>query len=448
MGVALPASPATSIEYLAQLDHWFEKPSATKAGDKPHVPQALVPQSEQLVSAPALGRVFPGGLATVVKNALADRPALNEIRFSLVDLTEAHLDGPDVASQLDDEQAFGASLVKIVAMVAAHQLQYDLNVIAKSDPSLKDEGALFRAAYDGWLKTQVDASKLVLSKGKKVRLKYGTWNGAKTWSRKHRGATTKFVDGAPNLANIFRVVKGSPIRVEFQQDEFEGDDGPGKNAHAIGEHGPVGGKPFYERMYAMIDASNNTASMSCILDVGYLYIASTLRRAGLFDPARGGLWLGGTFRPPSTAARPRWVATPAPMSEREPSKHFQVATAGAVARLMMLLAQGRLVSPRASAEMEFLLGKQKPYGRSVTRSPVEDALEASSIEATVVSKLGLNGGGDQRRVSDGAIVRREAGSSKNLLYAVCLLDLDPAQEGAAAELMLILDAAIQRNNGL
>ena len=49
------------------------------------------------------------------------------------------------------------------------------------------------------------------------------------------------------------------------------------------------------------------------------------------------------------------------MSEPEASKHFQVATPRAVAKLVTLMAQNRLVSPRASAEMKFLLRKQKPY---------------------------------------------------------------------------------------
>jgi hypothetical protein len=431
---------------------------------------------------------------TVTKQRGAEMIAMSKrfkeiVRFALVDLTKDPRKPlfagntemrPGAKQDLGTEQVFGASLVKIAAMLGAYQLLYDLNVLAKQrkvslaagDPKAAETARqdLFRAAWEGWVLTQPDKpapakagaspdlevqGRLVMAKGKKVPLAYApasahpwrwkktdfwTWNNKRTWKRKAGKKEFEFIDGAPNLANIFDVVPGNPLTVQFKMGN-----NPVADGFKMGEFGNPDGHSFYERLFAMIDASNNKAAGSCILDVGYLYITSALMRTGLFSiPRGGGLFLAGTY---TKGDWPTWIQDPLPVA---PGGPFQVATPAAAASLMTLLAQGKLVSPAASREMLFLLNKKKSavdpkFFDTRTNSPVLTDLRSLKREpAFAFSKLGLGPGNE---LSDCALIERVE-SKTPLRYIICFVDLLPKQAFLTQILDLVLDNAIMENAGL
>jgi hypothetical protein len=560
--IAVSASP--TIQFWSLLDHFVEKNKWAPGAKDPAVTSPLRPRDPQPLNPGVAGPSFltkddvkrDPTLQPMVTKFLDDTVktyetwiddqvttkkktakeadelrrvvrSLKEIRFALVDLT-VDIDAPKFAGNegkaagatrdLTIEPSFGASLVKIVAMYAAYQLQYDINALAKNlkislaagDDAEKKKAELFQAAWDMWAKTQKDDTKAATedlpksgpklkvqgrlvknARGGKIQLNYASWNEVTTWERKHTGAHAEgyeIVDGAPNLENIFEVVPGNPMTVKFKHDAShyppdhevppareKGKPPPPPISHPpprLGEFGDPSGKPFYERMFAMIDASNNITSGSCILDVGYLYIASALMQSGLFAPDRGGgFWLSAPY--PGVNHAVLWIESPMPIHEDVPgrvntSKHYQVASAVAGASFMTLLAQNKLVSPHASEEMKFLMNKMKPgkaddWSGSETYSPVLEGLgpaasdnpDDTKIRKTVtkaLSKLGLNGSKATRRISDSAYIERSAAGSGHhptlLRYVISIVDLPPDQERMLGVLIKGLDECIQKTNGI
>ncbi len=99
----------------------------------------------------------------------------------------------------------------------------------------------------------------------------------------------------------------------------------------------------------MVRHSSNAAASEAVRLIGFPYIAKTLRsdRYRLYDPAHnGGLWIGKAYGGPND----RW--------KRDPLHNLSHgASADQVARFFWMLEQGRLVSPRYSAEMKEILSK-------------------------------------------------------------------------------------------
>lgn len=298
----------------------------------------------------------------------------------------------------------------------------------------------------------------------KVKLAFSSWNGVKTWEKKHASAhqpAFELVDGAPNLVNIFDDVPGNSMTVAFKKNKRHF---PPNHEDHLTEFGDPHGHLFYERMYATIDASNNATAGSCILDVGYPYIASTLMQAGLFSPERdGGLWLSAPY--PGVSNAVLWVENPLPMHEQivngrvNKSRHYQVASPAAGAAFMPLLAQDRLVSPQASQEMKFLMNKKKPAtgkhsAGSATTSPVKSSLEKLGLTVkTAYSKIGLI----DKSLSDCALIEREVEvapppdrKTKLVRYVVCVVDppVDQWYQWRMGTLVQGLDQCIRETNGL
>lgn len=527
--VVIPVSAPPAIEYWALLDHFVEGNRAavgTSAFKKPlsldvDAPKALDPTAVNPGFLTNSGVTRDHTLQSCVNKFLTDKVtelehwvalgdtdqtntpkkrdemlkvvrSLKDIRFAVVDLT-ANLNAPKFAGNegkaagatldLAIEPSFGGSMVKIAAMYAAYQLQYDLNAIAKKlnislapgDDKKKKKAELFQAAWDTWVQTQKDdaaaASKDLPSanpklkmqgrlikriKGTKIKLTFSSWDAVTTW-KKHKDP----IDGAPNLENIFDVIEGSPMRVTFKNDPTNY---PPDKPSRIGEFGNPGGHPFYERLFATIDASNNSTAGSCILDVGYLYIASALMQAGLYSPERGGgLWLSAPY--PGVSNAVLWIENPLPMHDQiisgkvNTSRHFQVSSAVAGATFVTLLAQKRLVSPMASDQMLFLMSKLKPgsaadWSGTETYSPVQSAVEGLSGTIKVASsKLGLSPQGD---ISDCAYIEREIEitppphrTTKLLRYVVCLVDMPPKTQGRVYKMLVIgLEKCLRSTNGL
>ena len=534
----IPVSALPDIEYWALLDHFVEKDPGAVGSLHPEIPLSLdVSDSRKLD--PSL--VNPGFLTNdgVTRNPtlqacvnkflndkltdleawvataatdetktaagrtkmLAVVRSLKDIRFALVDLT-ADINAPKFAGNegkaagatrdLAIEPSFGGSLVKIAAMYAAYQLQYDLNALAKSlkislsaeDDHAKKKAELFQAAWDTWVQTQKDdpaaatkdlpaadpklkiQSRLVKrAKGTKIKLTFSSWNGVTTWGKKHKNS----IDGAPNLENIFDVVEGNPMRVTFKNDKTHNppDHKLKSEAHPrLGEFGDPTGHTFYDRMFSTIDASNNSSAGSCILDVGYLYIASALMQVGLYSPERGGgLWLSAPY--PGVSNAVLWIENPTPMHDQiirgqvNTSRHYQVASAVAGATFMTLIVQHRLVSPLASDQMKFLMNKQKAgtaadWNGSDTYSPVQSSLEQAYLDPTIktaISKLGLS---PQDDISDCAYIEREIEitpaphrTTRLVRYVICLVDLPPATQRRVLNILVLgLDECIRKTNGL
>ncbi|HJW99431.1 MAG TPA: hypothetical protein VJ453_04695 [Terriglobales bacterium] len=539
----IPASVTPDIEYWALLDHFVDGDRAAVGTSHPEIPLSLEVNAPKALD-PAV--VNPGfltnagvtrdptlqacvtkflddsvkalekwardelasGTSTQIrtKKDLDDMlkvvRSLKEIRFALVDLT-ADVNSPKFAGNeataagatrdLATEPSFGGSMVKIAAMYAAYQLQYDLNALAKKlnislgvgDDRAKKKAELFQAAWDTWVQTQKDdpaapaqglpsadpklkiQGRLVKrAKGTKIPLTFSSWNGVTTWGKKRKNP----IDGAPNLENIFDVVDGNPMTVAFRNDKthYPPDHKLQGEAHTrLGEFGDPHGRPFYDRLFSTIDASNNAAAGSCILDVGYLFIASALMQASLYSPERGGgLWLSAPY--PGVSNAVLWIENPLPMHDQivggkvNTSRHYQVASAVAAATFMTLLAQDRLVSKLASQQMKFLMNKNKPgtamgWQGTDTYSPVQSSLQElidnTRIPGTVktaISKLGLSPKGD---VSDCALIEREIevapGSKKLVRYVVGLVDLPPTtQQRVLTSLIEGLDGCIRKTNHL
>jgi hypothetical protein len=535
----IPVSPPPDILYWALLDHYVEKDPGSIGSSHPEVPLSIEVKTPKKLD-PSI--INPGfltingvtrnpALQSCVTKFLNDKVtdleawvatastdetktaagrtkmlevvrSLKDIHFAVVDLT-ADIKSPKFAGNegklagatrdLTTETDFGGSMVKIAAMYAAYQLQYDLNVLATNlkislaagDDHAKKKAELFQAAWDTWVQTQKDdpaaAStdlptvdpklKLQLrlikrAKGTKIKMTFSSWNGVTTWGKKHKNP----IDGAPNLENIFDVLEGNPMQVTFKSDKTnyppDHTEKEGGAKFRLGEFGDPAGRTFYDRLFSTIDASNNVAAGSCILDVGYLYIASALMQANLYSPERGGgLWLTAPY--PGVSNAVLWIENPIPMHEQivggsvNTSRHYQDCSASAGATFMTLIAQDRLVSPLASQQMKFLMNKKKAgsaadWNDTDTYSPVQDALEKDGLGGTIktaISKLGLS---PQNDISDCAFIEREVEvtpaphrTTKLLRYVICMVNLPPnTQSRVLKTLVLGLDECIRKTNGV
>src|SRR5262245_35109983 len=97
----------------------------------------------------------PDGLQDLVDAMLGRKPALAGLRFALVDLT-TDVDLPALAGHDLTLQGGLGSMAKMAIMLAAYQLKFDLEQLAKAK-SLNDKDALFKAARDLWVDTQKDS---------------------------------------------------------------------------------------------------------------------------------------------------------------------------------------------------------------------------------------------------------------------------------------------------
>jgi len=477
MATQVAVSAPRTITRWSLLDHQVESDAAAAGATTPWVPKPLEPKTPKAMNASVYQAIsFTVDTATedpalqklVKKHVLDVRPELKNIRFALADLSKGgkplfagnNLAGPAGDTRdLRTEPTFGGSMVKIAAMLTAYQLHYDLNVLAQTHkPALTTREELFQTAWETWVATQDPAKgqplkelakgsalqtqgRLVKKNGAEFALAYNSWNGVHTWKRKIKGKFEDIEDGAPNLENIFNVISGSPLKVEFKQTPT-----PEKTGMALGEFASPSGKPFYERMYAMIHMSNNLTTASCIMDLGYLYIASTLLQTGLFSVLQGGLWLSAPY--PGLGTAKLWVQNPVSQHEQvvrgkvNTSRRYQVSSALAATAFAALLGKRRLVSPHASDEMLYLMDKNKHTpGGSATRSPLIDPLMRAVKRGC--SKLGLVG----LSTGDCVYIERDNDKkTKTLRYAAALVDWDDVDDTIMSDLANGLDEAIEQNN--
>jgi hypothetical protein len=399
----------------------------------------------------------PGLQAIVERRILTKSTALKKLRFALVDLTGPEKRAaPQFAGNRETEQGGLGSTSKLACMYAAYQLKFDLEEVSRRR-GITDQKVLFDAARAIWKDSQKpdpvhrttlfpsdpkveQLGKLIIVDGKAVPLPSGF--------------------SLPNLERIFTSVPGTGGGLSLR---FKGSDQllvdpaipgslPDETAkirsyvHSGGEDLREARKlTFAERLFLLLDVSDDAAAHSCIEDIGFEYIASILWQSDIYSVQRGGgLWEASTHDNPF---RKRWIKPPVPRSN--PRTDFVSATACSVAAVLTLIEQDRLVNRDACAAMKHLLSKMKTgvVRGSHTRSYFLEGLQQRPLALDRLhSKLGI---GDFR--NDAAIVARtvsDSGPTKQICYVAAGFD-DPVPDTPNLHALIVaLDKCILENNGL
>jgi len=423
-------------------------------------------------------------------------PRLGKLRFALVDLSE-HLDKqtggsldsklmePEFAGRNETRQGGLGSMAKLAIMYAAYQLKFDLEELAR-EKGLTGRDEIFKAARDRWNETQKPDPgkvKVLHPSGPRIELRGQLVHveGQKFPIPLPASASS------PDLERIFSTVTAQAsggVSLSFEGSDRILVDAPGPGAPGHTSPGverfnkgfheslrEVRTLTFAERLFLAIDMSDNAAAHTCVQNVGFWYIASSLWQCGLYNPALGGgLWEGASH---GSLANPKeelvWEEKakppdlPVQLPPVPPGADVQSCTAWSVAALLTLLAQDRLVTPESSAAMRHLMSKRKVGPTinnqrrrsfdSFTRSFFEENLaqffptenERFHLDA-VSSKLGIG----NFRNDCILVVRsdtRHPDRNTRLRYVAAGFD-DNARGALLRELILELDMCIQENNGL
>lgn len=174
-----------------------------------------------------------------------------------------------------------------------------------------------------------------------------------------------------------------------------------------------------DKMERMIRRSENPVSSELIELVGFETIERTLRdpRYELYDPKRsGGLWVGKDYG----GELGRW--------QRDPINHVSHgATARQVARFLVMLDRGELVSPWASAEMKSIMAHPEIHHKFVL-----------GLDSRPDSRIYRKSGTWREWHADAALVERDG-----MKYVAVAL-MQSTTRGVLARLILRLDDLIHR----
>jgi hypothetical protein len=396
---------------LSFLPHFVE----VNGKDLPLTPAAMDPG---IYDGPEKYKIAPR-LQDCLKTVMAlEKGKFRHIKVALVDLTKDPM-RPEFAAFDHKQPVIAASIPKIAAMLAAHQLLQDLRVAAKRRAT-KPINDLFKLVRQDWADTQRDlgGGAMPFTRGVSLRGKLVLVDGR---------LIPLVEPKAPRLEEVF---EGTPKAIKFKSsgegkvqldtlvDEFnltlekkevkkaerELRAAPSDSMRkiAIRKLAEVKAKlakalltkrpqaqqklaalGFLERMRVMaggLTPASNFATSTIVRDVGFLYIASTLLQCGLHDPGRnGGLWLGTGYWPGTAWSGLRQFGGETPMS-----------TAGSLAAFMTLLVQNKLVSPQASASMRSLIQIQPVNPTHPTTSSwFEDGLSHHGSLERVFAKIGF-----------------------------------------------------------
>ncbi len=217
--------------------------------------------------------------------------------LALVDLTGAKLATPQFAGWRSTQNMYGASVPKLLALLALHQLRADLSDLAARPTMLSTRAALVKAASDAW---------------------------------KAAG-----LDPAPDVDALLRFDQrsGAPVVVHFS-DAVE----------------QIGTKPGLRRDALVTHTGINSRASELITLLGFPYIASVAWQTGLRHATRGGLWLTAAYGGKHSKT---WSSNP--VHEPRPVDRHTVSALSA-ATFFTLAAQERLVSRAESTSMVDLLG--------------------------------------------------------------------------------------------
>lgn len=329
-----------------------------------------------------------GGKLQTCLDALSGNADFDAMGIALVDLTSAP-GAMAYAGLRDRRQLFGASLVKIAAMFAAYALREDVRD-AESVMVVKDRAELFKkleAAWKSYIETNV--------------------------SKRHKDF--------PKFAAIFDP-NSRPL--DFNDD-------------------------FKKHLKKMIQKSDNESAAECIHRVGYQYLNGALKSAGLFDGV--GLWMGGDYVGGDYAKKRGYKEFEEIPIDKDANPRIhartklttQGATAEAVAKFMVLIEIGQLVSAGASAEMKAIMAGQlleSDFKEGLTRPPLSYTLNS------IYGKIGIEYGvGDDCAVIERkAVVRASPKLEKTIKYAAVGLREPVAYN--LRKLIRALDDCVVKNN--
>jgi hypothetical protein len=415
--VAPPKEPPPKVKVApgAKPNKVVAKPGPRPLTRLTKLPHHHSPSSELTKYAPnfqahkPLQEAFDDELKKRNVESKAAKPSVDlfKVAHALVDLT-ADADKPRLAGHGLDTQRAPASCAKLACLLAAHQLSFDLRILAKKTPGVTTQEALFALARRTWSETQVAGKLVHFGKSDVVARKWGAPNLEAIFA-----AGWPFPDPDAAGPGFKDTGLGFPDLIQF---EYPGDFAgyAGRLKRLPGEHGGVEALAtvgFQERLELMIGQSLNSATGTCVRDVGYLYLASVLLRTGLYDPARGGLWLGASY-----------IDKDVPFVPDPVHGKYVTATPRALATWFTLLARDELVDFEATGAMLPLLHKvgypageakdvmEWPAGGG-TRSYFKGGVPTTP-EPTVYSKLGILDQDDPLGYSDAAWIKRKPAGKK------------------------------------
>ena len=342
---------------------------------------------------PGFAYKLPLETADKLFNECADKvakdPSVSSMAGAVVDVTGKPALPPYFGFN-DTEMIYVGSLAKIYVMYAAFELRWRVEVHAKT---MIANG--LSTGVTGW-------ERKVFAELRKA------------WQPKLNSAFPGLRKDFPKLADIFVLSGAGDVGFAAKpltETEINNIDGSGV---------PKG--KFLDWMKLMIRWSNNLAAGKCIRALSYPYINGALASAGFFDrPSKSGLWISGDYAGndwlPNNRARqrlsPRWARL-----QRRRDSNF-TGTALQVARLMTLLAQGRLVDPVSSNTMLSMMadGIAGTDAGNFVRLSLESATPPRGL-SWIKSKIGIGNDGFRH---DCAVVHVDVNPTKALRYVSVVL---------------------------
>jgi hypothetical protein len=357
--------------------------------------------------------------------AVENNPATKPMCGAVADVT-GNPELPAFYAHNPVDMLYVGSLAKIYAMYAAFEFRKRVEEQARDMIKLG-----LSTATAGW-ENQVFAA---LEKGWKARLR--------------AAFPARFPEALPKFSEIIVLsptgqasfAENDPPLTDADLDFRPPNPKPGKPPVSPEFKTPPG--KFRDWMRLMLRWSNNEAASNCIRALGYPYINGLLGAAGFFDQSsRAGLWLSGDYLghdwlPGDGAGQPlspRWAR----LQGRKVTNF--AGTAFQVARLLTLLAQGRLVDKDSSTAMLGLMTGVAGIG-SYIRGGLAGAAPPRAFTA-IASKIGC---GDEVPppacgfTHDCAVVRVDRGTdpARTVRYVVVALGGHPNQAKADLRAMAV-----------
>jgi Beta-lactamase enzyme family len=230
---------------------------------------------------------------------------------------------------------------------------------------------------------------------------------------------TRFPDrpaDSPKIEKVFSINLGGP---EHWQIRFDWDPKGEDELHGLAHSSAAEKVSYRDRLELMMRWSSNEAATGCIDGLGFQALNSLLEDAGFFDVRKGGgLWVSRAYAPDSSWGR------------RDPAGGGtnQGGTARAVAEVLTLMAQDRLVRAGVAAEMRRFMsrdGAAHGYG-----SWIVNAITAADEPGTPsggtpvkrrvgswVAKVGLF-----TKLADCAVLERITADDRTLRYIAVVLN--------------------------
>jgi hypothetical protein len=411
-----PVTRPEKSEEAESEDHWaeaeadnyegdvdFEHSSTSEFQDGPaeQEPEALEAGEEPATVIDPFPAPYPLALNLVnasfnsCVDAAPTNPDVAHLCGALADLT-GKPPSPLYRGHNHNDMLYVGSLAKIYLMYAAYELMHRVEMQAKK----LIKGGLSTNTF-GW------QNKIF------AELK-------KAWGPKLDAAfPPPLPSGFPRLGDIFQITPNGDVHFSERIPALTD-----AELDAIGEFGAPKGK-FRDWMRLTLRWSNNSAASKCILALSYPYINGVLGSGGFFDKTtRNGLWISGDYlghdwRPGGRAGQPltpRW----AKLQKRQVTNF--AGTACQVARLLTLIAQGKLIDRYSSTDMISVMQGANGID-SYVQSAFTGALPPRPF-SSISSKIGF---GNDRFSHDCAIVRADHGDDpgRALCFVTVILGSPP-----------------------